>query len=93
MGSSGSAADPPGYDRCVSPELLSEVTEVEVIARGQAIRELDRLKKKYGLAEWRKLKGIADVRLPDGTVARAEVHWYEAHGLGRREMKVKCLVG
>jgi hypothetical protein len=74
-------------------ELLSEVAEVEVNARGRAIRELERLKKRYGLAEWRKLKGIADVRLPDGTVARAEVHWYEAHGLGTWEMKIKRLLG
>lgn len=63
-------------------ELLSGITEIETIAIGRRIRELDRLQKAYGSGRWRKLKGEALVRLPDGSPARAEVHWYEAHGIG-----------
>jgi hypothetical protein len=62
---------------------------VEAIAVGTAIRELPRLRKAYGTGRWRKLKGIATVRLADDTIAQAEVHWYEAHGIGRKEMKIK----
>ena len=56
---------------------------------GQAIRELKRLRRRYGKGRWRKRKGIATVRLQDETIHKAEVHWYEAHGIGRREMKIK----
>jgi len=70
-------------------ELLGKITDVETIAAGTGIRELPRLRRVYGRSRWRKLKGLATVQLDDGTVGRAEVHWYEAHGIGRREMKIK----
>ena len=74
-------------------QIVGSIADVEAIAAGRGIRELGRLKKIYGGGRWRKLKGIATVRLPDGTTARAEVHWYERHGLGRREIKIKRLLG
>jgi hypothetical protein len=60
-----------------------------MIAIDRNIRDLKRLNKKYGSGRWRKLKGIATVRLPDGNIAEVELHWYEAHGIGRREIKIK----
>ncbi|HEV3190022.1 MAG TPA: hypothetical protein VGY54_05970 [Polyangiaceae bacterium] len=74
-------------------QIVGSIADVEAIAAGREIRGLGRLKKIYGGRRWRKLKGIATVRLPDGTTARAEVHSYERHGLGRREMKIKRLLG
>jgi hypothetical protein len=76
----------------VEPEPLGEILDIEVMAVGKAIRELPRLQRVYGRGWWRKLKGTAVVRLPDGSVCRAEVHWYEAHGIGRKELKVKRLL-
>ena len=76
----------------MQPEPIGEILDIEVIAVGQAIRELARLRRVYGAGWWRKLKGTALVRLPDGSVCRAEVHWYEAHGIGRKELKVKRLL-
>ena len=73
-------------------EIQGDVSAVEVISVGSAIRDLARIEKVYGHGRWRKLKGTAWVRLPDGTLSRAEVHWYEAHGVGRRELKVKRLL-
>jgi hypothetical protein len=70
-------------------ELVGAVRDTGTIAAGRAIRELRRLRRHYGKGRWRKRKGVATVRLQDGTVHRAEVHWYEAHGIGRREMKIK----
>jgi hypothetical protein len=70
-------------------EIVGAVSDIEVIAVGKSIRELKRLKKAYGAGRWRKLKGIATVRLSDGTMCKAEVHWYEAHGIGKRETKLK----
>jgi hypothetical protein len=70
-------------------EVVGPLRDLETIATGRAIRELRRLRKRYGRGRWRKRKGIASVRLLDGTVHRAELHWYEAHGIGRREMKIK----
>jgi hypothetical protein len=72
-------------------KILGEITGVETIATGSGIRELPRLRKRYGKGRWRKRKGIADVRLITGETARAEVHWYEATGIGRREFKIKQL--
>ena len=69
--------------------LRSEVTNVQVIAVGRAIRDLAKIRKAYGKGRWRKLKGWALVELDSGEVLEAELHWYEAHGLGRRDMKVK----
>ncbi len=73
-------------------EILGDVTTVETIAVGSGIREIARLRKRYGRGRWRKRKGIADVRLGNGKIVRAEVHWYEASGLGKREFKIKRLV-
>lgn len=70
-------------------EIIGDITNVETFAVGSSIRELGRLRKLYGRGRWRKRKGIARVRLPDGAVRQAEVHWYEAHGIGRREFKIK----
>lgn len=72
--------------------LRGEITDVEIIAVGKAVLVRSKLVKAYGSGRWRKLKGIALVELPDGTVQQAEVHWYEAHGIGRRDMKVKRLL-
>lgn len=72
-------------------EIISEITSIEIIAVGNSIREIVRLRKRYGTGRWRKLKGIALVRLPDGMVCEGEVHWYEAHGIGKKEIKVKSL--
>lgn len=73
-------------------EILGSLSGVEVIAAGPTIRELPRIEKTYGAGRWRKLKGTALVRFADGTTSRAEVHWYEAHGVGRRELKIKRLI-
>ena len=70
-------------------EVLSPITEIELIARGRAIRELPRLRRLYGPGRWRKLRGFAFVRASDGLTYRAEIHWYEASGIGRQEIKVK----
>jgi hypothetical protein len=70
-------------------ELVGPIRNLETFATGAAIRELHRLRKAYGKGRWRKRKGEGRVRLSDGTEARAEVHWYEAHGIGRRELKIK----
>ncbi len=64
-------------------EIVGDIRRVETIATGRSIRELARLKKAHGDSRWRKLKGIATVRLPGRGLLRAEVHWYEAHGVGR----------
>ena len=69
--------------------LVSEIRDVETIATGSGIRERTRLRRLYGAARWRKRKGIAEVALPDGVVRTAEVHWYEAPGIGQREFKIK----
>jgi len=74
-------------------EVLGAISSVETVAVGNAIRELKRLRRAYGPGRWRKLKGIAKVRLPDGDIREAEVHWYEAHGIGKKEIKVKRLLG
>ena len=73
-------------------ELIGEITHIKTFASGSGIRELARLQKLYGRARWRKRKGFARVRLADGAVCRAEVHWYEATGIGRRELKIKRLI-
>ncbi len=76
----------------MSFEIISEVTEIEVIAAGNSIRDLPRLRKQYGRGRWRKLKGLAQIRLPSGQTRLAELHWYEAHGIGKKEIKRKCYV-
>ena len=73
-------------------QVISEITNIETIAVGNAIQELPALQERYGKGRWRKLKGIALVKLFDDSVRRAELHWYEAHGIGRRRMKIKQYV-
>ncbi|HEX9387185.1 MAG TPA: hypothetical protein VF918_12760 [Anaerolineales bacterium] len=73
-------------------EVIGLITDIETIAIGRSIRELNRLQKIYGNGRWRKLKGIATVRLPDNTTVFAEIHWYEAHGIGRKDFKVKRIL-
>jgi hypothetical protein len=70
-------------------EILGEITDVRTIAVGGRIRELARLRRAYGPGRWRKLKGVALIRLRSGAVRTAELHWYEAHGIGRKEIKRK----
>ena len=70
-------------------EVIGEITDVEVIAVGRAVRARKRLWKNYGRGSWRKLKGIARIKLPDGARLLAELHWYEAHGIGKKELKIK----
>jgi len=73
-------------------EVIGEITNVETIAVGSSIRVLKRLKRFYGKGRWRKLKGIAKVRLPDGTICKAEVHWYEMSKVGKKECKIKRIL-
>jgi hypothetical protein len=73
----------------MSFEIVDEIQEVEIIAAGKSIRERARRKKIYGPGQWRKLKGIAHVRLQSGRIRLAELHWYEAHGIGKRDIKRK----
>jgi hypothetical protein len=70
-------------------DIMEEIAHVETIAVGKRIRELPRLEKQYGSGRWRKMKGEAKIRLRNGRVVRAELHWYEAHGIGRKEFKRK----
>lgn len=70
-------------------EIIGEIRAIESIASGPGIRDLAQLQKRFGRGNWRKLKGFATVRLADGTLAEAEIHWYEAHGIGKRWIKIK----
>jgi len=70
-------------------EVIGEISQIEPIATGQGIRRLKFLRKSYGGRRWRKMKGTAKVRLSNGSVRLAEIHWYEAHGVGRRGWKIK----
>jgi len=70
-------------------EILGDILGVETIAIEGGIREVDRLRRLYGIGRWRKRKGFAIVRLGDEAVRRAEIHWYEASGIGKREIKIK----
>ena len=70
-------------------EIIGEIENQETFASGRAIRELARLRKIYGKGRWRKRKGNARVKLPDGTIVHAELHWYEATGIGKKEFKIK----
>jgi hypothetical protein len=70
-------------------EIISQIRQPETFARGSGIRELSRLVKIHGPGNWRKRKGYATVRLPDGSLREAEIHWYEAAGIGKREFKIK----
>lgn len=75
-----------------SVEIVGDISEIETIAVGRSIREIPRLQRSYGSGRWRRMKGRATVRLPDGTICEAELHWYEAHGVGRKDIKVKRIL-
>lgn len=70
-------------------EIIGKIEDIETIAVGSSIRDLSRLRRQYGAGRWRKLKGAAMVRLANGRICRAEIHWYEAHGVGRKKFKIK----
>jgi len=70
-------------------EIVGPISDIETIAVGRAIRQLSRLRRRHGRGRWRKLKGIATVRIVSGELRRAEIHWYEAHGIGRVRHKIK----
>jgi hypothetical protein len=72
-------------------ELVGKIEHVETIAVGSGINDIARLRRTYGKGKWRKLKGVGRVRLSDGSEYEAELPWYEAHGIGKKEMKVKHL--
>ncbi len=74
-------------------EILSEIRNVEVIAKGSSVKIRKRLEKLYGKGKWRKMKGIAKVRLADDSIMIAEIHWFEAHGIGKKNIKVKYYLG
>ena len=73
-------------------EVVGQIEDVEVIAVGGHIRDIMRIRRQFGEGRWRKVKGIAHVRIANGETRKAEVHWYEAHGIGRRKMKIKRFV-
>jgi len=70
-------------------EVIGKITDIETIATGRSIRDIARLRKRYRRGRWRKMKGLARVCLEDGTIHIAEIHWYEAHVIGRKEFKIK----
>jgi len=70
-------------------ELVGDLADIETIAAGRGIRDLPRLRRLYGTGRWRKMKGSARIRLRNGRVRRAELHWYEVHGIGKKELKRK----
>ncbi len=70
-------------------EIVGEISDVETIAVSGGIRDIARLRRVYGRGRWRKLKGVARVQLRNGKIRQAELHWYEAHGIGKREIKRK----
>ena len=87
--------DPPGRlcDESRMPfEILGEISQIETFASGSGIREIARLRRAYGRGRWRKRKGVARIKLPNGSVHFAEIHWYEAAGIGRKEFKIKHLL-
>ena len=70
-------------------EIVGKISNIEVIAVGNSIRDIARLREQFGAGRWRKLKGIAFVRLVNGRIRKVELHWYEAHGIGKRKIKIK----
>ena len=73
--------------------ILVDISEAEVIAVGTSVHDRRRLVRLYGRGRWRKMKGRATVQLMDGTICEAEIHWYEAHGIGKKEFKFKKPLG
>ena len=72
--------------------ILGEIKNIDIIASGQGVFIRRYLERTYGRGRWRKMKGIATVELPDGSICKAEIHWYEAHGIGRKDFKIKRLI-
>jgi hypothetical protein len=70
-------------------EIIGEIEEIETMAIGGRIRDIMRIQKQFGRGRWRKLKGVAQVKLQSGHIRKAELHWYEAHGIGKKKMKIK----
>jgi hypothetical protein len=70
-------------------EIVSEISKITNIAVGSRIRDLKRLRKQFGPGRWRKLKGMAQVRFESGAIRTVELHWYEAHGIGKKKIKIK----
>lgn len=70
-------------------KIIGEISNVETIAIGTSIREISQLREEYGRGRWRKLKGVATIKLENGKIRLAELHWYEAHGIGKRKIKIK----
>ncbi len=73
-------------------EIIGEIENIEEIAAGGRIRDIMRIQKQYGTGRWRKLKRSAVVRLQSGKMRKDEVHWYEAHGIGKKKMKIKSFL-
>jgi hypothetical protein len=73
-------------------EILREIRAVETIAIGRGVYIRRYLERTYGRGRWRKMKGIATVRLTDGAICEAELHWFEAHGIGRKDFKIKRVI-
>ncbi len=72
--------------------IVGDIEAPETIATGRHIREWKRLRRVYGRGAWRKRKGLARIQLEDGTICKAEIHWYEAHGIGKKEFKLKRIL-
>jgi len=73
-------------------DILDKITAIETIAAGQGVYIKGYLERTYGKGRWRKMRGFATVRLSDGTICDAEIHWFEAHGVGRRDFKIKKVI-
>jgi hypothetical protein len=79
-------------DMILFRKYFEPITNIEIIARRFSIRELENLRQKFGGDKWRKLKGMANVEMLDGSIHRAELHWYECHGIGKKKIKIKRLL-
>ena len=73
-------------------DIIGDIENIETIASSGRIRDIMRLRRQYGSAKWRKLKGVAKVRLQSGSIRNAEIHWYQAHGIGRKKLKIKRML-
>ena len=73
-------------------EIVGEIRDVETIATGRGVYIRRYLERSYGKGRWRKMRGMTTVRLADGTICEAEIHWFEAHGIGRRDFKIKRVI-
>ena len=74
-------------------EIVGKITHIKTIAVGGEIRDIMRLQKQFGLGRWRKMKGFAVLKLSSGDIKKAEIHWYEAHGIGQKKIKIKRFIG